>query len=596
MSGSSPRAPRRVGHHRVPFAARARRGERGAVLMMVTLSMTIIATCTALTVDLGRVSTLRRDLQNVADAAALDLARALDGETAAIDLVALPAWEQAVEATLARNGFGEGPEQAVEVAVGSYDPVADVFTAYAGDGVPPPFLGDVPSAVRVRVSDRVDYAFAPGGATTSREAVASRSTPVAGIQIGSFAARIDAGQSSLLGPLLGALGGDAAVDLLSYQGLAGVSVGLDALATELGLSLADPDGLLSEELTVLELVEAQAAILERNGLLAEAEVLRSIALGVPNPSTPVVLGDLVAIASGGGAAAANAQVNVVDLITGAALVANDDSAVQVPGLGVGIPGVTALSAEATLVEKPRWVFGPPGTEVETAQVQLALDGTLLPAIGGTFAELLTLDLTVDVASGRGRIADILCGPDGDALDVGVLAELVTVSGSVTGSLLDVATVVVDVSTSRPPGGEAIVPFDFPPDEMGVAKQVGRTGGLLAAPTLDVDVDVDLDGWSRNQLQSLLSGLDDLGIDLDLLGLGDLLGGLLGLLTPLNVLKAAVEDVVDALVAELTSVALPAIFGSLDGLVDPLLSLLGITAPGADVAPLGLECGGLKLVV
>lgn len=583
-----------VVHRRGALAARARRGERGAVLMMVALSMTIVVTCTALTVDLGRVSTMRRELQNVADAAALDLARALDGTTPADALVEAEVWHEAVGATLDRNGFGGTATQQVEVAVGHYDADTDEFTPYAGAGVSPPF-GDVPDAVRVRVHDRVDYAFAPGGNSTSRQAVATRSDPLAGIQIGSFAARLATTQSPLLAPLLGPLGGQAGLDVLSHQGLADVSVRLDALAAQLGLSAADPAGLLGTEIELVELIEAQAEILELSGLLTEATVLRSLMVELPNPSMPVTLGHVLSLATGAEAVAAAAQLNVVDLIVGSVLVANGDNAVRIPNLAVEVPGATALSADVKLIERPRWAFGPEGTEVETSQVELNLSGTFLPAVGGTFAPLLTLDLDVEVASGRARILDILCGPDADALDVDVLAELITIGGTIRGNLLGAATVEIAIGGERP-GSWLPVDFSFPPDEFGVPRQVSKGLGPLLAPTLVADVDLNIGGWARNQLQSLLSGLSALGIDLDLLGLGGLLGGLLSILTPISQLRAAVQDVVNALVAELTSTVLPLILESLDALVDPLLDLLGITAPGADVTPLGLECGGRKLVV
>ena len=54
----------------------------------------------------------------------------------------------------------------------------------------------------VVVTDRVEHQFAPGGTSTSRKAVGAQ-TASAGLQLGSFAARLDSAQSPLLGPLLG---------------------------------------------------------------------------------------------------------------------------------------------------------------------------------------------------------------------------------------------------------------------------------------------------------------------------------------------------------------------------------------------------------
>src|SRR5690606_12522835 len=103
---------------------------------------------------------------------------------------------------------------------GTYDAVAQRFTPVAGPGTP--------RAVRVVVAQRVEYQLVPGGQDTSRAAVAAQGA-AAGVRVGSFAARLDSQRSVLLQSLLGdALG----VSAVSYEGLAGATVGLVDLATE----------------------------------------------------------------------------------------------------------------------------------------------------------------------------------------------------------------------------------------------------------------------------------------------------------------------------------------------------------------------------
>ncbi len=537
---------RRVGHRRRPLAARAGDGERGAVLMMVAISMTIIVTCTALTIDLGRVSTLRRDLQNVADAAALDLARALDGETAASDLMASAAWQAAVQATLDRNAFVPGDVRAVEVVVGAYDAEADVFSVFAVDGGPDPFPLDVPSAVRVRVFDRVDYAFAPGGATTSRQAVASMSSPVAGVRIGSYAARLDSTHPSLLNALLGPLGGTVALDLVGYRGLAGGSVRLADVVDELGLAAGTPDELLATEVGLGDLLTAQAEALRRDGDAARAQILDDMVVQLPDPDTPVGFGDLVDVGSGGMEAALDAGIDALELLTATAVVANGDNALSVPGLSLGVGGALVTSTSLQVIESPRWGFGPVGTEVETAQVRLEVNLAL--TVAGLSAT--TLRVVAEAAPSRATITGIDCGVE-QGVDIDVATSLLRSSVNLASRVRILVTMVDIASSALVSQNPTAVSLSIPLPE-GLGQPVS-----VPAPDLNLS-DVTLPTPT-----AVAAGVN--------------LGGALTLLLPgLNALAAQV-------------------LGAVDGLVEPLLDMLGISAPGADVTALGIECGGLQLV-
>lgn len=538
---------RRLGHRRRPLAVRVGDRERGAVLMVVALSMTIVVTCTALTIDLGRVSTLRRDLQNVADAAALDLARALDGETVAADLVASPLWQDAVQATLDRNAFVPGDVRSVEVAVGTYDAGDEVFTAYAVDGGPDPFPFDVPSAVRVRVTDRVDYAFAPGGSTTSRQAVATTSTPVAGIQVGSYAARLDSTDPSLLNALLGPLGGTVALDLVGYQGLAGGSVRLGDLVDELDLSAGTPDQLLATEVGLADLLTAQAGALRRGGDDLRAQILEDLVVQLPDDDVPVRLGELVDVGTGGMEAALAASIDALELLTATAFVADGDSALSVPGLSLGVGGVVVTSTSLQVIESPRWGFGPVGTDVETAQVRLAVNLAL--TVPGLSA--VTLAVVVEAAPSRATIAGIACGA-AQGLEVDVATSLLRSSVDFEARINLLLLGPVDIASSAlvsqdPTAASVSIPL---PEELGQPVSV-------PAP------DLNLSDVALPTPTAVAAGVN--------------LGGALNLILPL----------LNPLVAQ--------VLGAVDGLAEPLLDMLGISAPGADVTALGIACGGLELV-
>lgn len=540
---------------------RARRGEAGSVLLIVAISLSVIVTSTALTIDLGRLSSLRRDLQNVADAAALDLVRLVDGRTAG-EITSDPRWVATRDASLARNGFVSDTDAVVTARLGAYDADAEVFT-------PVTAADQIPSAVEVQARDRSDNQFAPGGFTTSRTAVGAQ-TASAGIQVGSFAARLDSSQSPLLGALLGdALG----LTVVGYEGLAGVRLSLPELATELDLSLASPDELLDTELTVLELIEAQVRVLERGGMLAEADVLRTIGLNLENPDAPISLGDLMTIATGGADAAAVATLDVLELLTATAFVANGKESLAIPGLDLGVPGVANVAASVVVTQFPQIAFGGPGTSVRTAQVGLVTEVGL--DVLGLAGAKLTLDL--DVADATAVIRDLTCG-DPSRLDLDVTTGLVQVFTQLSTELVPTLpfplnTILDPVLRGRPVAavtleatagqGEetTLLPFDLPPDELGVAKQV-------STHTLSL-TDLDAEGEAE-----ILAGVPVLGPALALL------------------LDGVVDGLVDAVVRPLFQQVLAALDAVL---VQPLLSLLGISLPGADVTPLALRCSGAELV-
>lgn len=542
-----------VAHRRTRPAPPTRRRERGSVLPLVAASMVVVVLCAALTIDLGRVSTLRRDLQNVADAAALDLVRMVDGRGAAA-IVADPRWDGALVASLDRNGFERDAETTVAVRLGHHDVATDVFTEVVGEAVP--------SAVAVEVTDRVEHEMAPGGTTSSRRAVAAQ-TASAGIQVGSFAARLDSGRSALLAPLLGSALG---VDAVSYAGLAGARVGLDGLATELDLSLASPEQLLATELDVVELVAAQAELLRRAGDVARATVLDQLAVRLPPSLDPVRLGDLLVLAPGGAAAAAATTVDVLELLMATALVAHRDGALAIPGLSLGVPGVASTSVTAHVVEAPRVGFGGPGTTVRTAQVRLQarVDLSAVGLVGAS------LQVGLEVAPTEAVIGAVSCGrPQALSLDVasGLVRTTAEVSARIAVSLLGLADVVVGDAGVRAEGGRAAgaVPLDltFPPSALGAPTTVGPgTIGLA-----DLSLRPTLALLPSAQLPVLLQGV-------------------LGLVT------STAEGLVTGTLTPLVATAVTALDAAV---LQPLLGLLGATVPGADVTPLAIRCTGPRLV-
>ncbi len=521
--------------HRRGAVVRARKGETGAVIVLVALTLSVLVTATAFTVDLGRISTERRNLQKVADVTALDLSRRIDGRTAS-EILADPAWDEAAEASLTRNGF-DGESQTI--ALGFWDPRTEVFTPAAAT--------EVPAAVRVELGSTVDYAFAPGGASPSRHAVAAQ-TASAGHQVGSFTARLDSGASSLLGGLVGdALG----VTVAGYDGLIGAQVSLPLLLDELDLSLGDVDEVLAADVTVAELVQAEADVLRRQGDLARADLLDGLVLALPTPDEVIHLADLLAIAPGGEAAAAAASINAADLLQAIAFVANGTNLLDVPSASLAIAGQTAtVTTTAQVIEKPQWAFGPVGTAAQTAQASLSVEVRV--TIPGVSDSRITVRL--QAASATAVSTAIGCR-DPQVLDLEVDTALVTTRADITTRLsvlgLPVADVVLHASTSAPPTGTP-VSFELPPDAFGDPKQAPTPTTSIGTAAITTD-------------------------EVTLLGL-PIAGG------------------VGPLVSALTTTVLTPVLTQVEtAVLQPLADALGLTVAGADVAPLAVACSGPRLV-
>ena len=530
----------RVGHLRGAAASVAERDrERGAVLIIVSICLAFLVVATALTVDIGRLSARRRDLQAVADVMSLDLVRQLGGRTAAT-IVADPVWNNAIDDSRARNGFSPTADRTVAVSLGTYDARTDVFTA----SLP----SQVPKAVKVTTSDTVAFSFVRGSRRTSRSSVASQAE-VGGFSIGSIGVALSSQESTLLNGIIG----DALdVSAISYSGLAGAQVHLPLLVQSLGLDLGDVDELLDHHLTLLQLVRAEANALRLGGDLAQATLLDSLAVALPNPSLPITLGDLLSIETGGEAAAAVASIDALRLLTATALVANGTNFLNLTDLGLSVPGLASASLSLQVIEKPQFVFGPVGVHVDTAQVNLVtalhVGGTIAP--GATLSALTSV--VTKVASGSGVISSIGCGAP-KRMGIGVGTSLVSTTIDLTGTvqlLLPIANIDLGLATTRSPKTGS-VSFVVPPDAIGSAKRYGAGEGIgLSGATI-----------TRN--------------DTSIIGLT--------LLPVSTIVNATLTTVVNPVIAALDQL-----------LSGPLNSVLGLSLSDADVTPLAITCAGPRL--
>lgn len=99
---------------------RARRPQRGFVLIVTAIALTILLVLAALGIDIGRMYVIRAELQSFTDAAALSAARELDGTDSGL--------------ANARTGAGRlatGPH-AMQWDLGTR-PITDIVTSFSAD-------------------------------------------------------------------------------------------------------------------------------------------------------------------------------------------------------------------------------------------------------------------------------------------------------------------------------------------------------------------------------------------------------------------------------------------------------------------------------
>lgn len=483
-----------------------RERDRGAVLPIVALLLPVLILMTAFAVDLGRQRSSRRTMQARADVIALDLVRLADGRTED-QIIGDPGYTSYLAGSAARNDV---PVTALAIEWGTWT-AASGFVDTIGTGVP--------NAVEVTAAETIDYFFQPGTGSTTRTAIASQ-TRKAGFKIGSFAAAIDTDSSTRA--MLNRLLDDALnVSILSYEGLADVSLDYRRVAVELGL--ADPEQLFSSGVTARQFVTASADALAQDGAYAaEVTVLRRIAQESPDPGPldAVVVEDVVTVDPESEAAALDTTFNVLDFVTGAAFIANGSAGLGLPTVDLGLAGYQIANASLTLIQAPAEAHGPVGTQATTAQANTLATSTVgtvplgnflvsqvnqvVPgacgllllgpvACGLTLRSIdarLTAVVDLDVASATGTISDIRC-PAADELDIDVASGLLSSSIGIQVELRSngtvLGTVPLTVLNQRPPSN-GTADFVIPPDAYDVFKPASPAVGSITGNTTISGVD------------------------------------------------------------------------------------------------------------
>jgi uncharacterized membrane protein len=531
--------------------------ERGAVLVVAAVGVVLSMIAGGLAIDLGRLAQDARQDQKVADLAALDAVRVLPGN---LDQTASGSVTMAAKDSALRNSFpftDPGHALVVEWAATKAGPFTSVPANLATANV-----------VKVTVTSPHENAFpfVSGSDSVTRSGLATKKN-IAGFTLGSSLLNINTTTSDLLNPILSRwLGGNVNLSLVSWQGLASGGVTLGALQTELvnmGFNVGSVSQLLAADLTLAQLYQATANALVTKGDTANANLFNLLRAQAISAAT-IKLGEMITVEQGAESAAAGAQINFLQLITGSATVANGSNLISIPNLGIAVPGVASVALTLKVIEGPKTYIGTAGTgpHVETGQIELKITPTLDLNVLGLLKVTGTLPVELHAAGATGTLKSVSCPSKNivvtaDPKAFSGLTQTTTLSVKALAGLIPVLDLVTTSVTPEINGPAQDVPFTYsaefsPPNK--VSKHMGSDPvGIKSATTLS--------GAAAN-----VSALGLLSVGL---GQGSVVSGVLSALT--NVLGDVDEKV-----------------------LSPLLKALGMDIGGADLTALGVDAFGLGL--
>lgn len=563
---------------------RLRRTARGVVSLLTTVFVATLGLTLLVSVDIGNVFFTQRALQRAADMAALAAAQRLDIAT------------QAAQQSVTQNGLSVTP--AVVLGVWNATNTAAAPTYFCASGSTG-CTGTV-NAAQVTLSQNVPYFFSVGQRTLTATAIA-KNTAIVSFSLGSGLASVNNG---LLNQLLGALLGNSnplSLDLVSYQGLANTNIRLSDLMASVGVGTVSQ--LLTTQLSLSRFFDAVITAGNQNGLtgvsagtvlapntLALGPGLSNTAISIGNSSsTPGVLQLLSGV--GNDQSALNTQLNVLDLLMTAAQIANSQNATTVstnlglPGVA-GLPGPVNVGLTLKIIQPPVIAIGPAGTDAsgnwlttaKTGQVSLGLN--VVTSVVGAINMTIPIGLIAAGANAHLEAAHCPVPRSGLSADFGgqvTPVSLCIASGSATAAS-SVSSYVCPVTPA--PLVQVQVPL------------LGTTTAASLSATINPQA---ASNWTPDPTTVMV------GQTVRVSGTSGFFGSILNSNLSQVQLTVASSPIVSAVLSTLgiTQTLLATTLGlvgqTLDTVLTPLLSALGIQLGYADIKVLSVNCDAVELV-
>lgn len=417
--------------------------EKGAVLFLAVGFMMLAVLSLALVVDTGRLYVSKRNLQRVADMAAIEV---LARKGKCSDQTAT----QYAQQSLTRNNFVLSATKTLTVTcgqVGTALGIRDLITSP---------IGAVDTAVRVVVRESVAGSLIAGGIfkdkiTLEASAVATNSgSGLAFLTLKSTLLNVNITQNSraqLLSSIFGGmLGGNLNISVGAWNGLIHTDIDifkfLDKLAINEGLSAGNYEDVLTANFTTGELIQAAIDVIDDQigtpqvtiNALDAIVALDELLVASQVAPTDLNVGELIRLQNGGSYTGAAAELQLFHLVQGIIQLANKNNAVtatipitvggttidvklkviEPPQLSsIGDPELARAESHLLVNDSPNRIY------VRSAQVRLLMSvslsstltsivNTLLSTLNGTLSSLTTLLNSLLSLNLNGVLGSLIC--------------------------------------------------------------------------------------------------------------------------------------------------------------------------------------------
>lgn len=382
----------------------SRSRQRGASAVFVAISMVASMAAIGMALDLGRLYFTHRDLQLLADMAALDAARARGGCMGQTDDPAGAAAGEAA-ASLQRNGASLAYLTAGAVEIGREERIGGVRTFVSDNSTR---ADSVRVTLRRPIPARLVPIFSAGPGGTMSVSAAANMRPIVSFDVGSNLANVGNGIPGQVLPALFGTGGG--VQVLGPGGLASATVTLGDLAV--AANAGSVQDFLDTETTAPALLDAIAGALGGTTDAAVKTTLAALANGGDTSHT-VLPRELLGVPAG--STADDAILSVGTLVSALGEAANGDNLLNLT-LPVNVPLLGQGQLGLRLVELARPAIGPPISDAGGNPLTSANTAQGVVTASFDLGRVLDADVSVKVfaelAAASGAVASLQCSQRG----------------------------------------------------------------------------------------------------------------------------------------------------------------------------------------
>ncbi len=568
---------------RRPRRTPPRQRQRGAAAVFAAIGLISGLAAAALAIDMGRLYFAQRDLQRVANMAALDAARVAGGCMGVPENAEAAAFAETL-GSIRRNSRNESqPDVAItpdRVEVGRRRTSAD------GNRYFETAPEDKNRAVRVYLqrpapARLMQFTGRAGGPSLLVATAAAYSRPMASIEVGSRLAQLS--PNVLNNFLSQALGAPVNLDLVSYRNLLGADVPVADILEDAGVG--SPDEILEVDVPTRDFLDALVTAVGNTGntiALAAAQRIADAAV-LPTEVTP---GEVLVLEDAAAGTLSGTLVNAGALMLAVAQAANGAALLDVP---VDLPPPLDSSSGRFRFIQPGnqanlspGVPAAAGSDTYAANGQAILEADInldLPLLGR-----VALPLFVEAAQATATVEEIRCARRGQESDRVLVRARSSISRIGVGRFDDInlpsptpqAVTLVDVRNVPLPVAGITLPVRVRIDAF----------ALVDIPSDDATLEFsapfpgDAQSIGRPQAEVLASAISQIPSNLVLNVVIDAGNGTLPALGLLDAALANARQAIEAAFRSQLGSGL-AVFG--DQLLAPTLTSLGLSLGGADVS-------------